>query len=220
LNTRPKRRESGDTRQPSIVVKLGGSLLGSPYLRHWFDLLAASKGAVVIVTGGGPFAEAVRAAQRQWRFNESSAHRMAILAMEQFAFLLCGLEPRLQPAASRSAIDQACRRGTTPVWLPAHMAFGAAGLPESWDVTSDSLALWLADALGISRLVLVKSARLPSKMANAVLLASQGIIDPFMPSLLSRTGLECHAIEAGKASLFAKALRGGQVVGTRLTIDG
>ena len=195
-------------------------MLGSSYLARWVDLLAASKGAVVVVTGGGPFAEAVRAAQRKWRFNDASAHRMAILAMEQFAFLLCGLEPRLQPAASRSAITQACRRGTTPVWLPARMTFGVAGLPESWDVTSDSLALWLTDALGMSRLVLVKSARLPRTTANPVLLASRGIIDPFMPSLLSRTGLECHVIEAGKASLFAKALRGGPVAGTRLTFDG
>jgi 5-(aminomethyl)-3-furanmethanol phosphate kinase len=179
--------------------------------------LAASAGAVVVVAGGGPFADAVRISQQKWKFSDASAHRMAILAMEQFAFLLCGLEPRLQPAASPSAIAHACRSGKTPVWLPARMAFGAAELPESWDVTSDSLALWLADALRIPQAVLVKSARLPRSTASPDLLASRGVVDPFLPSMLSRISVECRAIEAARVSQFATALRAGQLTGTRLT---
>ena len=35
----------------------------------------------------------------------------------------------------------------------------AAALPETWELTSDSLAAWLAGALGAGRLVLVKHGR-------------------------------------------------------------
>ncbi len=200
-----------------MVIKLGGSLLGSPYLARWIDLLAAGNSRVVVVAGGGLFADAVRLAQKKWRFTDAAAHRMAILAMEQFGLLLCDLEPRLQPAASRTAIASAWRGGRTPVWLPTRMVFGAIGLPESWDVTSDSLALWLADVLGIPQTVLVKSARLPRGTANPHMLASRGIVDLFLPSLLPRVGVECRAIEAEKVSQFAVALRAGQVLGTRLS---
>ena len=63
------------------VVKLGGSFAGSVELPAWLDALARCAGRVVVVPGGGPFAEAVRAAQPKMRFDDHAAHRMAVLAM-------------------------------------------------------------------------------------------------------------------------------------------
>src|SRR5215467_4429680 len=96
---------------PSVVVKLGGSLIASPHLQAWLAALAASRGAAVIVAGGGPFADAVRAAQEQHPFDDRAAHRMAILAMEQYALMLAALEPGLRPAASATAIRAAAQAG-------------------------------------------------------------------------------------------------------------
>ncbi|MCG8046554.1 MAG: hypothetical protein N0C89_17320 [Candidatus Thiodiazotropha endolucinida] len=72
------------------VVKLGGSLFNSADLRDWLAVLAKA-GSLVIVPGGGPFADQVRLAQRLWQIDDSSAHLMALLAMEQFGRMLCGL---------------------------------------------------------------------------------------------------------------------------------
>ena len=46
------------------------------------------------------------------------------------------------------------------------MTTGAPDIPESWDVTSDSLAVWLARKLGVPRVLLVKSAALPAGTAS------------------------------------------------------
>ena len=47
------------------IVKLGGSLLGAEELTHWLELLARySDGKIIIVPGGGIFADAVREAQK------------------------------------------------------------------------------------------------------------------------------------------------------------
>jgi aspartokinase-like uncharacterized kinase len=53
-----------------VVVKLGGSFAFSKHLRDWIETLAACAGRVVIVPGGGPFADAVRLAQPRMGFDD------------------------------------------------------------------------------------------------------------------------------------------------------
>jgi 5-(aminomethyl)-3-furanmethanol phosphate kinase len=139
-----------------LVVKLGGSFAHSARLRAWVDAIATTPRPLVLVPGGGPFADAVRAAQQAIGFNDSAAHRMALLAMNQFAVALASLAPRLVPADDFPSIRTALGADRVPVWCPWPMLRGAPDIPQSWDVTSDSLALWLAARLGAARLVLVK----------------------------------------------------------------
>ena len=199
-----------------MVVKLGGSLIESPHLSTWLTYLATSRGRAILVAGGGPFADAVRTAQRQRPFTDNAAHLMAILAMEQFALMLAAIEPGLRPAASRAAIETSCREGVTPVWLPSRMTTSAPDIPESWDVTSDSLAVWLARKLGVGRVLLVKSAALPAGGASAIALAEAGIVDPLLPRFLAGSHIECRCIEAAGAADFAAALAAGRLAGTLL----
>src|SRR5215471_19096861 len=94
-----------------IVVKLGGSHAFSKHLPAWLDALLLVAGRVVIVPGGGPFANAVRSAQPTMGFDDSAAHRMALLAMEQFGSALVGLRPSLTLADTIAAIRAALRAG-------------------------------------------------------------------------------------------------------------
>jgi len=205
--------------KPVVVVKLGGSLMASPHLSTWLATLSASRGAAVIVAGGGPFADAVRVAQETTPFDDRAAHRMAILAMEQYAIMLAALEPGLRLAASRAEIKAAARAGATPIWLPARMSFDAPDIPESWEVTSDSLAVWLARKLGLAQVLLVKSAALPMERVPAAELAEVGIVDPVLPRFLAGTGIECRCLEAAGAPAFAAALAQGRHAGTLLSAD-
>ena len=70
------------------IVKLGGSLARTPHCAAWLDTLAAWGGPLILVPGGGPFADCVRVAQAAIGFDDAAAHRMALLAMEQFAIVL------------------------------------------------------------------------------------------------------------------------------------
>ncbi|GJE02407.1 amino acid kinase family protein [Methylobacterium isbiliense] len=139
------------------VVKLGGSLVAdAPRLRALLRALAGgAEGPAVIVPGGGGLAEAVRAAQGALGFGDALAHRLALDAMGGMARILQALEPRLSVTTDPAAI---LARGGVPVWDPARLAAGHPAIPETWDVTSDSLALWLSAEIGAARCVLVKSA--------------------------------------------------------------
>ena len=70
-----------------IVIKLGGSLSQAETLVSCLDRLEQQykDKPVVIVPGGGAFADQVRLAQGRWQFDDITAHRMAILAMQQMA---------------------------------------------------------------------------------------------------------------------------------------
>ena len=82
-------------RRQLTIVKLGGSHALGPHLRGWLDAIAARAGSIVIVPGGGPFADAVRAAQGPMGFDDCAAHHMALMAMAQFGRALESLHPLL-----------------------------------------------------------------------------------------------------------------------------
>lgn len=168
--------------RPEAIIKLGGSYALSPDLGRALEAIARCRAPVVLVPGGGPFADAVRAAQLRMGFGDRAAHRMALLAMAQFAEALADLGAGFEVAESAEAIRAALGAKRVPVWSPLPMAL-AADLPESWDVTSDSLAVWLARALGAPKAVLLKSAE-PAPGASAEELAAAGIVDPHLPRLL------------------------------------
>ncbi|AWJ82171.1 aspartate/glutamate/uridylate kinase (plasmid) [Azospirillum sp. TSH58] len=200
---------------PLWVVKLGGSLWRAPELRSWLEILAAARRLrVVVVPGGGPFADAVRDAQPALGFGDRAAHRMALLAMEQYGTALADLEPRLTPA--RSLADLRGRPSPT-VWMPLPLA-DSADVAESWDVTSDSLAVWLAGALGATCAVLVKSASLPDATVPATRLVAEGVVDPALPGRMARYGGAVWCVSRDDHRRFAKALDQSNPCGTRLTL--
>jgi len=195
---------------------MGGSLAASPHLRAWIDAIAEGVGKLVVVPGGGPFADAVRVAQRAQGFDDATAHRMALLAMEQYAALLGnGDIPHFVAAASRRAILTALGDARVPIWLPSRMVLACDDIAASWDVTSDSLAAWLAAELRASALVLVKSVA-PGRSATAAELAQQQIVDRAFPEYRARCGCDCYVAGAADHGLLRVALRDGTPPGVRV----
>ncbi len=147
-----------------IVVKIGGSLYQNDILPQWLAMLAELSADVVIVAGGGPFADQVRAASQRWALSEAGAHDMAILAMQQFTYLMRDLEPRL-------TITEDARQGEgARLWAPSQLLLpgGIANdtLERSWQTTSDTISAWLANEIGASRLCLIKSKKLEDSDVN------------------------------------------------------
>jgi aspartokinase-like uncharacterized kinase len=163
------------------VVKLGGSLAAAAQLPRLLDELARLPG-LVIAPGGGPFADAVRRAQKERGFDDAAAHDMALLAMAQFGRMLAAQAGfRAARGAGRIAAALARDPSHPPlVWLP-DPATDAPDVERSWRITGDSLALWLAHRLGARRLVLLKSCPIPT--TDLQTLAAAGIVDEVFPEM-------------------------------------
>jgi dihydroneopterin aldolase len=188
-----------------IVVKLGGSLAKAQAVRGWLAALGRGKGRTIVVPGGGAFADTVRGQQERLQFSDRAAHRMAILAMEQYAIALADMSADLTACAEESDMREALARGSIPVWLPGAMALADREMPESWEVTSDSLAVWLARRVGAARLILVKSTMAPRPLDPAAL-AERGLVDRLFPRFLADAKLTLDWVGPGEEDRLADLL--------------
>jgi len=193
------------------VVKLGGSLSRSPRLAQWLGAVAACSVPVAVVPGGGAFADQVRESQAQWGFGEAAAHHMALLAMDQMGRMFAALEPALRMCSAIEDFRAASANGSAAVWLPSAMALGQDGIEESWDVTSDSLAAWLAGRLGARGLLLVKSAEPPTEDSEAADLARYGLVDREFARSLAESGVAAWCVGPDDAHRTIGALAGKPV---------
>lgn len=163
------------------VVKLGGSLMGTPALKGWLDAFAQfGDGKIVIVPGGGVFADAVRDAQAKTGIDDATAHQMALVAMDQYATLMTGLNEDLVMASSVLEIAALCLQNKAIVWKPSEMVLAEKDLPVSWDLTSDSLAAWFSAKINAQHLLIVKSIS-PSHAENFEVegLMLGGVVDAY-----------------------------------------
>ena len=153
---------------------------------------------VLVVPGGGPFADAVRAVDEQVGLDDATAHALALRAMDQLGVLL----RRLLPVELLAEL--VAPRGLA--LLQAAPAFaGRPDVPESWTVTSDSLAVLAAAAIGADEAVLLKSVdgvlgrwpsgepALPALTADELrALQARGggrAVDVYLPDAVRRTGV-------------------------------
>ena len=157
------------------MVKVGGGLLSAEGLnglrRGCAEVLELARDRpVLVVPGGGPFADAVRALDAEFGLGDQVAHVLALRAMDQLGALLC---PMLPDAELLGRLVAPRALGLLAV---ASAFEGRTGVPESWDVTSDSLAVLAAGAIGAKEAILLKP-------------VDGGAVDPYVPEAVRLTGV-------------------------------
>jgi aspartokinase-like uncharacterized kinase len=219
------------------VVKVGGGLArqaSDDALRTLSHAIgdAGARHQLLVVPGGGAFADAVRDHDSRFALQPATAHRMAILAMEQFGWLLADLIPDGVPCTELRAARTASARGRTPILLPATLLAGDP-LPASWAVTSDSIAAWVAGVADAARLVLVKPVAglyrdwpadgPPLNRLSVVELAQLRAsgraagVDPHLPEALRAAAVEAWVIDGREPARLTALLENGRTEGTRVT---
>ncbi len=189
------------------AIKIGGSLYDSKHLIPWMNALSACSTKKIIIAGGGPFADQVRRADEKFQLNQEHSHNMAVMAMQQFSQLLSSLFPAMLLANSVSKIHQSWNKVDEVIWEPYEMVRDQCNLDKSWDITSDSLAVWLASILGINNILLVKSAKQILKETDLVALADNKCIDPGLLELSRKFKINIHILHKTKSCDFQNLLK-------------
>ena len=166
-----------------LVIKLGGSSAASPDFLRWIEAIEKATGPVIIVPGGGPFANTIRRYQAKMGYDDAAAHHMSILAMEQFGLALVSLGTRMVPAFTYEEIDALLAEGRIPVWMPARRVLGVPEIAQDWSVTSDSLSAWLAGRLPKAKLLLVKQIDVPQHSSLEAMAGAEIVDSSFMSML-------------------------------------
>ncbi len=147
---------------PVIVLKLGGSLMRSKELVVWLENIFSRTrdNIIIVVPGGGEFAENIREAQRQLNFNNKIAHKMALLAMCQYGYFLTGINADIKILKNTEILSLDKNIGGSFLWLPDDLLENISEITGNWDFSSDSISLWLATYLTADKLVIVKSKKI------------------------------------------------------------
>ena len=212
------------------VLKVGGSLSRGQNLAALCQTIGrlGSRYRLLLVPGGGDFADTVRDHYRRYHLSETTAHRMALLAMDQYGWLLSDLIPDSETVRDVLAAREAAANGRVSILLAATLLIEADPLPHSWQVTSDSIAAWIAGLVGAVRCVLLKdvdglfsaesgSAQLLPAMCVKELKDHRGGVDEYLSVVLASLDLETWVINGQRPDRLVELLSAGQTIGTRIS---
>jgi len=209
------------------ILKVGGSLSEDPELLIGLcakiSALAKYYG-LVVVPGGGKFADVVRDSDEHFTLSSTVSHKMAIMAMDQFGMLLAQITPNSCATYSLEDARQLSDTEAVPIFLPSRLLFKEDPLKNSWDVTSDSIAAYIAVRLKAAKLILItdvdgiftedpacEEALLIEELSPEELLkfSSRTSVDSFLARMLLDTPEDCYVVN-GKNPERVEAILAGQ----------
>jgi aspartokinase-like uncharacterized kinase len=215
-------------------IKLGGGLISySEELRNlikFLDKLSTSY-QLLIVPGGGPFADIVRDIYSQYNLSETIAHWMAILAMDQYGFFLSNLSENTVTTHSIDKAKELAKKNKFPILLPFWLLYEQDPLEHSWDVTSDSIAAYIATLIDAESLILLKDVDGifecdPKNKTNKLIqklnrhdftaFETQKCVDKYFPKVLSQSMIPCWILNGKKPSRIFDLLKGRRPIGTEV----
>jgi hypothetical protein len=201
-----KSRESPKDQSTSpLIVKVGGSLYNQ--IPDIAPILIASDRPLFLIPGGGPFADLVR----QVRVNNDAAHWMAIAAMEQYGWFISSF--------GILTTDRIAVPLTTTLLLPYRCLRLTDILPHTWDVTSDTIAAWVAGTLHLD-LLLLKS--IDGIFINGILQeqvngpVESDIVDPCLIPFVIKNTVKTTIINGSQPDRVEKYLKGELIPRTEI----
>ncbi|VUT23843.1 MAG: Uridylate kinase [Candidatus Methanolliviera sp. GoM_oil] len=199
-----------------FVVKIGGSLINyrKGILRELKSFSRKNHQKIVIVPGGGIFAEMVR----RFDLDDDSAHWMAILGMNQYGYLLCS-----ESGIKTVECFEDAKKIDIAIFLPYLSLKRADELPHSWAVTSDSIAAWIAEKMERELIIATdvegiynKDGRLMKRIgAKELLKIGKTCVDDFLPRFLLEKDMTCRVLDGRRSKNIIKVMR-GENIGTEV----
>ena len=213
------------------VIKVGGSLAKSQSLKKLCKTLEriSKNHKYIIVPGGGEFADVVRSLDKKFHLSTTISHKMAILAMDQYGLFLSDLMDAFMTTKLREPRPFPKK---PVIFLPSRHMFEKDPLPNCWDVTSDSIAAYVASKLGIKKLILIKdvdgvyssdpkknlNAKLVKKISAKKLLVwnKKTCVDNFLPKILLKSKIRCYVVNGKYPKRIFEIFKGKETICTEI----
>ena len=218
------------------VLKIGGSLAEDPTsLKRLCQELSVLAEAyrILIVPGGGEFADTVRKIDKVYGLSNAAAHKMAILAMDQYGLFLSDISPNLIVCYALDEVGNYAKE-KMPIFLPSQHMFREDPLDHSWDVTSDTIAAYTADQLDTKKLILVTDmdgifSEDPKKSQCSELIQEVSAeelqdwnkrtsVDKTIPTILLQSNRDCYVVNGRYPERIRLILENKKTVCTHITV--
>ncbi|MDO5826536.1 MAG: delta 1-pyrroline-5-carboxylate synthetase, partial [Methanosphaera sp.] len=121
------------------VVKIGGSLFPE-HTDKLCECLIKSDEKIVLINGGGDFANKLREYHEKYNFSNDIMHWSAIKSMDIIGELIASRNKNIQCINNPEDIEKVHDNKKIPLLLSYDLLKKEDPLKHSWDVTSDSIA--------------------------------------------------------------------------------
>jgi aspartokinase-like uncharacterized kinase len=222
-------------RDINAIIKIGGSVFANcrDSIQPLFKTISAlgRNFRLVVTPGGGSFADEVRRVYKELNLSESTAHWMAILAINQMAFMINEFLEGSRVVFDVSDARRVTKGHRVPILAPFRLMFNRDPLPHTWDVTSDSIAAYIAKSMGARLLILVKDvdgiytddpkrvkdANLIERTTTSELIQNTNkptCVDKMLPKVLKNTRVRTRIVNGSFPPRLESILKGEATWGT------
>ncbi len=189
------------------IVKVGGSLFPENSVKLVEAISELTEKEVMVICGGGSFANQIRDYDLQMNFSATANHESAIMCMDIIGRLLVDKISDAEAVYDLNSAKSLAKENKIPILLPSRLMHYLDPLEHSWSVTSDSISLYIAQLLqaklliatdvdGIyTRIPSAKDAKLINEISAKKLLSfGETSIDTSLSELLIEFGSNCYVV--------------------------
>ncbi len=191
------------------VVKVGGSLIN--HIKSVMSVLKEYD--VLIVPGGGIFADTVRDAHNKYNISQKAAHVMAIAAMDQYGRLLADVAEI--PTVDSLTTNTHTPANTPAIFLPYKYLLKNDPFKPSWDITSDTISCHIGHESRAEKFVIltdvkgiVKNGKL-LKEIDAKKIRDETCVDRELPLYLKKYKMNCMITDGRSQNKIRETLEKG-----------
>lgn len=194
------------------IIKIGGSLFPEnavalcKALKIFKDSDKLNQ-RIMLICGGGEFANKIRDYDSEMNFSDSTSHETAIMCMDIVGALLADKMEDLITVRSIGEADLICDQNKIPVLLASTVMERLDPLEHSWRVSSDSIALFISNLVKAKLLIAtdvdgiythdpcLDDAKLIKNIsAKKLLNFGETSVDEFLPELLMKYKSKCYVV--------------------------
>jgi aspartokinase-like uncharacterized kinase len=188
------------------VVKIGGSLFPE-YTTELCKYLTKSQEKILLIPGGGIFANAIRQINEVKTFSDDINHWNAIKCMDILGTFIADENKDIIPINHLEDMESIHNLDKIPLLLCYDLMKNEDSLIHSWDITSDSIACWVAHKINAKLLILTNvdgiyrgnissnnKKLIKSISAKELLFFKETCVDKCLPKLLIKYHLDCFII--------------------------
>jgi 5-(aminomethyl)-3-furanmethanol phosphate kinase len=208
------------------VVKIGGSLFPYNAIKlcesiRSFNINRTKPLKILIICGGGLFANKIRDYDNILKFSDTANHNAAILCMDIIGTLLTDKMEGFEIVDSIKSAELVSNNRIIPVFIPSSLMEYDDPLEHSWKVSSDSIALYISNLMKAKLLIATDvdgiythdpshddAKLIESISAKKLLNFGETSVDEFLPELLIRYQSDCFVVNGKYPERVLSIIRG------------
>ncbi|ENN96420.1 aspartate/glutamate/uridylate kinase [Methanocaldococcus villosus KIN24-T80] len=205
------------------IIKIGGSL--TYYIKPLLESLKSYKREeIIIIPGGGKFADTLREIDKNLSLSPSISHKLAIKCMDILGEVFSDIGG-IKAYDNLFDLKREIKKERIAILLPSKLLLSTDISEHSWNVTSDSLTLYISKFLNVKNIIIATDVdgiydKYPEgKLLNIIkadMIKGLTAVDEYFPTLLKSLNKIAYVVNGKYPERIIDILEGRNTICTKI----